>query len=103
MFLYNTSGTAVAFRRTNDDKYLWDTSGRWIGWFPWSDADAVTKNGSYLGTVVGDRLLHRIHQPHRGYPGYPGYPGYAGYPGYGGHAGYSGHISGFTDVPGLPK
>lgn len=98
-FLFDTAGTAVAFRRTDDDKFLWDTSGRWIGWFPWNDADAVDKDGKYLGTVLGNRLLERISSPYRGYPGYPGYPGFAGYPGYAGYAGYGGHQSGFRDVP----
>lgn len=48
------------------------------GWFPWNDGDAVTKDGKYLGTVVGDRLLQRRDPPYRGYPGYPGYLGYPG-------------------------
>jgi hypothetical protein len=45
---------------------VWDTGGRWIGWFPWADsADAVERGDVldpydvYLGTVVGDRLLAR--------------------------------------------
>ena len=99
MFLYDSHGKAVAYRRTNDDEYLWDAKGRWIGWFPWGDNDAVTKKGKYLGTVVGDRLFQRISQSYRGYPGYPGYPGYAGYPGYGGYAGFHSVPSGFRDVP----
>jgi len=98
-FLYNRSGKAIGFRRTPDDKFLWDTHGHWIGWFPWGDDDAVDKSGKYLGTVVQNRLLRRNSPRYRGYPGYPGYPGYAGYPGYGGYAGYFGHVSGFSDVP----
>jgi hypothetical protein len=98
MFLYNSSGKAVAYRRHPDDKWLWDVHGRWLGWFPWGDADAVGRNGKYLGTVVGDRLLHRIAQPYRGYPGYPGYPGYAGYPGYGGFSGHRASPAGYRDV-----
>lgn len=99
-FLFDTHGKGIAFRRTRTDRFLWDTHGHWIGWFPWGDADAVDKHGKYLGTVVGDRLLSRVGQPYRGYPGYPGYPGYAGYPGYPGYGGYSGYVSGFRDVPG---
>lgn len=97
-FLFDTSGEAVAFRRTPDDRFLWDKDGNWIGWFPWGDADAVDQDGDYLGTVVGNRLVARVNPPYRGYPGYPGYPGYAGYPGYPGYAGYSGYLSGFEDV-----
>lgn len=97
-FLFDTRGKGVAFRRTAGDQFLWDKHGKWIGWFPWGDADAVDKQGKYLGTVVGDRLVARVSQPYRGYPGYPGYPGYAGYPGYSGYGGYSGYIAGFRDV-----
>lgn len=97
-FFYDLHGAVVAFRRTEDDQYLFNKEGHWIGWFPWGDEDAVDRDGKYLGTIVGNRLLSRQNQPYRGYPGYPGYPGYAGYPGYPGHAGYAGHQSGFSDV-----
>jgi hypothetical protein len=99
-FLYNASGTWIAFRVSPSDHYLYNKSAKWIGWFPWGDEDAVTKHGKYLGTLVGDRLLRRsAQQSYRGYPGYPGYPGYRGYPGYPGHVGYRGRPSGFVDVP----
>jgi len=97
--LLDSSGDFVAFRRSDDDRYLFDVDGNWIGWFPWGDADVVTEDGDYLGTVMGNRLLRRGTQPYRGYPGYPGYPGYAGYPGYPGYAGYIATPSGFDDVP----
>lgn len=98
MFLYDSHGKAIAFRSSPEDRWLWDTHGHWIGWFPWGDDDACSKTGEYLGTVVGNRFLHRTYQPYRGYPGYPGYPGYAGYPGYGGHAGHCSMPSGFRDL-----
>ncbi|HWC33979.1 MAG TPA: hypothetical protein VG650_04035 [Mycobacteriales bacterium] len=98
MFLYNSQGTAIAYRRSVDDRWLWDTQGQWLGWFPWGDAEAYTKSGKYLGTVVGNRLFRRSNPTYRGYPGYPGYPGYAGYPGYGGYAGYCSIPSGFRDL-----
>lgn len=98
-YYFDTHGYFVAFRRAPEDQFLFDTSGRWIGWFPWSDADAVNKRGKYLGTIVGNRLVARRSQPYRGYPGYPGYPGYAGNPGHPGHAGFSGYMSGFNDIP----
>jgi hypothetical protein len=101
MFLYDSHGKAVAYRRSPEDKWLWDTHGRWLGWFPWGDNDAYTKHGQYLGTIVGNRLFCRIGQSYRGYPGYPGYPGYAGYPGYGGYGGYSPTPPGFRDVENL--
>ncbi|HRY11197.1 MAG TPA: hypothetical protein P5544_14615 [Candidatus Nanopelagicales bacterium] len=98
-YYFDTHGKFIAFRQTPDARFLFDVSGRWIGWFPWADADAVDKQGRYLGTIVENRLVARLSQPYRGYPGYPGYPGYAGYPGYPGHAGYSGYLPGFEDVP----
>jgi len=98
IFYFNSAGEVAAFRRSADDKFLFDQNGNWIGWFPWDDDDAVDREGDYLGTVVGNRLLARTSPSYRGYPGYPGYPGYAGYPGYPGHAGYGGYHSGFEDV-----
>lgn len=98
-FYFNRGGKPIAFRRHDGDRFLFDKNGNWIGWFPWGDNDTVDKEGKYLGTVVGNRLLSRDSQPYRGYPGYPGYPGYAGYPGYPGYAGYAGYQSGFSDIP----
>jgi len=96
---FDSAGNWIAFRRRPDDKYLFNKSGSWIGWFPWGDDDAVDTHGEYLGTVVKNRLLRKTSPRYRGYPGYPGYPGYAGYPGYPGYAGYFGHTSGYGDVP----
>lgn len=96
--LFDSSGNFVAFRRTPNDRFLFDSSGNWIGWFPWGDAQAVDKEGNYLGTIVRNRLLSDQRRPYRGYPGYPGYPGYAGYPGYPGLAGYAAVPAMFSDV-----
>lgn len=68
IFFFDLSGAPVAFRRTASDRYLFDKQGHWIGWFPWGDNDVVDKDGEYLGTVVGNRLLSRLVQPYRGYP-----------------------------------
>jgi len=68
-FLYNSSGQWIAVRTRPDDRYLYSKSGKWIGWFPWHDANAVTAQGKYLRTVVGDKLLRGQNQPHRGYTG----------------------------------
>jgi fermentation-respiration switch protein FrsA (DUF1100 family) len=87
-FLYDSHGAWIAFRRS-DGHYLFNKAGKWIGWFPWGDQDAVDTKGSYLGSVVADRLLKRAGYVYRGYPGYPGYPGYAG---------YFGMPSGYSDV-----
>ncbi len=98
IFYFDISGHVLAFRRREDDRFLFNKGGTWVGWFPWGDDDVVDRDGKYLGTVVGNRLLQRQHQPYRGYPGYPGYPGFAGYPGYPGYAGYAGYRAGFDDI-----
>jgi len=95
---FNSSGSFVAFRRSKTDRFLFDSSGNWIGWFPWGDEQAVDQSGSYLGTVVRNRLLKDLRARYRGYPGYPGYPGYAGYPGYPGFAGYVAKPAMFDDI-----
>lgn len=38
---FNTAGQWIAFRRNPNDKYLFDKNGKWVGWFPWEDGDAV--------------------------------------------------------------
>lgn len=72
-FLFDSSGDWIVWRRSTNDKFLFNDNGDAIGWFPWDDADAVDMDGEYLGTVVGNRLLRKNYQPYRGYPGYPGY------------------------------
>ncbi len=81
--LYNSLGIWIAFRI---DKYIFDTSGRWIGWIPWNNGHVVTVEGQYLGTIVkdpsGSRFYYFQNFQNQGYPGYPGYPALPGYPGY---------------------
>lgn len=101
-FLFDSSGNWIAFRRSSKDNYVFGKDGQWIGWLPWNDAEVVDKNGKYLGTIVGNRLV-AFSRPYRGYPGYPGYPGYAGYPGYPGFAGYQPLPPGASDVSSLKK
>lgn len=61
--------------------YVWDTGGRWIGWFPWADSadsadsvdqaergDVLDPYDTYLGSVVGDRLLARTARQPRAVP-----------------------------------
>lgn len=95
-YLFNSQGNWIAFRR---DRFVFDTSGDWIGWLPWDDEDVVDTQGKYLGTIFpGNRFYKMSDHPYRGYPGYPGYPGNPGYPGYPGFAGYSPLPLGATDV-----
>ncbi|MDQ1608711.1 MAG: hypothetical protein QOE16_1443 [Microbacteriaceae bacterium] len=99
VYLYDSAGTWIAFRTDLDGRYLFDTHGEWIGWFPFGDDDAVTKDGTYLGTIVENRLLWRIEQPYRTDPGYPGAPAFPGHTSYPGGVGYFGAVPGFQDVP----
>lgn len=86
-YLYSSSGRWIAFRQ---DKYVFDTTGKWVGWLPWNDGHVVDIDGRYLGTIYpGNRLYRALAQRKRGYPGYPGFPGRPGYPGYPGFAGRS--------------
>ena len=76
-YLYNSSGKWIAFRI---GKFLYNSKANWIGWFPWGDEHAVTKNGKYLGSIYPDnRFYQQNYFPYRDYPGYPGYPGHGGY------------------------
>jgi hypothetical protein len=99
-FLYDSQGTWIAFRTDDNSKYLFNPDGEWIGWFPWGDDDASTRDGRYLGTVIGNRLLARESPDFRGTPDYPGAPVYPGQPAYPGAGSYLSVPAGFVDVPG---
>jgi hypothetical protein len=100
VYLYDTAGQWIAFRSETNGRYLFDPSGNWIGWFPrLDDDDAVSPDGEYLGTVIGDRLLRRTLPIHYEYPGYPGAPAFPGRAAYPGAAPYGGYTPGFRDVP----
>lgn len=100
VFYYNTDGDAIAWRRDDDDSFLFNNDAEPVGWFPWDDEDAYSMDGDYLGTVVDDeRLLRRTYQPYRGYVGTPGHVGYVGYAGSAGRLSYMGYRSGFEDIP----
>jgi hypothetical protein len=97
---FNSAGEWIGFRRTIDDRYLFDRHGNWVAWFPWNDNEAVDIEGNYLGTIVdGNRFYQRtkfkLERPHPGYSVPPGPTGYAGHPGY---AAYSAPPLGYTDV-----
>ncbi|KQV07920.1 hypothetical protein [Leifsonia sp. Root112D2] len=98
-FLYDMAGNWIAFRTAYDGKYLFDTTGEWIGWFPWDDNDAVDRDGNYLGTVIDNRLLQRLDHGYRTNPGYPGAPAFPGHVGFPGSTGYYGGLPGYADVP----
>ncbi|MGB7769232.1 MAG: 4-fold beta flower protein [Verrucomicrobiia bacterium] len=100
-FLYNSSGTWLAFRRSADDKYVFGVDGWWIGWMPWDDGDIVDKGGKYLATIIGDRLV-AFAKPTRWYAGYPGYPGFPGPQNHPGFAPFCPLPPGGRDVT-LPK
>lgn len=101
IYLFDSTGSWIAWKRTDDDRFLWATDGDRIGWFPWGDGDAVDNAGEYLGTVIdGSWLLYRDFQHERGYPGKPGArfanAGYPGHPKF--HDGCS-LPGGYSDVP----
>ena len=76
-WLYNSSGTPVAFIR--DDK-VFSRHGHFIGRLD----DSEVWHGSYKGEIVrGDRFLYNARKGSviRGTPGIPGMPGIPGLPG----------------------
>lgn len=58
-YLYDKHGDVIAFRRSWDDRHVYDIDGHWAGWLPWEGCDVVDASGAYLGTVVADRLVRR--------------------------------------------
>lgn len=99
-YLYDSQGVWIAFRVDDRARHLFNPDGDWIGWFPWDDGDAVTPDGDYLGTLVGDRLLFQEGHVFRGTPEYPGAPAYPGRASYPGAAHFESLPPGFEDVPG---
>lgn len=97
-YLHDSQGVWIAYRPDPQSRWLFNSEGDWIGWFPWSDDMAVTPGGSYLGTVHGDRLYVDDEHPYRGNPGYPGAPGYPGQAPYPGAGPYVGLPDGCEDV-----
>ena len=79
--LYDSAGSFIAFRRSDDDRYVFNRAGKWIGWLPYDDLDVHDPRGAYLGTIVGDRLLRLSNRPGRGLSGLPSLPGLPGLPG----------------------
>ncbi|MER6841974.1 hypothetical protein [Streptomyces platensis] len=74
--LFDSSGQFIAFRRDHNDRYVFTQDGNWIGWLPYGDlAVHHHASGTYLATIVEDRLLVLPNRPHRGLPGLPGMPG----------------------------
>ena len=73
--LFNSSGIWIGFCLKLS---VFDTFAVWRGWFPWEEsADAVTPQGDYLGTVVGNRLYRFHHKKGiqvRYYPSFPVIP-----------------------------
>lgn len=99
VYLHDSQGVWIAYRTDPRARDLFTPEGEWIGWFPWSDDDAVTPDGAYLGTIRGDRLYARSAHAYRGTPGYPGAPAYPGQVPYPGTASYTALPDGCDDVP----
>ncbi|PDP88007.1 hypothetical protein CQJ94_09295 [Glycomyces fuscus] len=103
IYLFDSTGGWIAWKRTEDDRYLWATDGDRLGWFPWDDGVALDNGGEYLGTVVrGSWLLYQdSFGGERDHPGTPGgnrfeNVGYPGHPGF--HEGCR-TPAGYGDVP----
>jgi hypothetical protein len=79
--LFNSSGRWIGFCLANN---VFDIDAVWRGWFPWSDqAEVLSPHGTYLGTVVGNRLYAFSHKEgvrmtYR--PSFPAVPSLANHP-----------------------
>lgn len=58
-FLFDLDGRVIAFQRSWDDRHVFGTDGRCIGWRPDDGNDVVDRGGHHLGTIVADRLVRR--------------------------------------------
>ena len=94
-YYFDYKGKWIAFRQ---GKYLYNSSARWIGWFPWENGIAVDTDGKYFATVYEDRLLVDLLQKKVKYPGYPGFPGIVTPPTHPGFRGYCGYIPNTEDI-----
>ena len=59
IYLFDIDGHPIAFRRTWDDDHVFALDGRFLGYQPWKSCDVVDTTGTYLGSIVGDRLVAR--------------------------------------------
>ncbi|WP_243371426.1 hypothetical protein [Microvirga solisilvae] len=60
---FSSSGVWIAFRLLDNDRYLFDRKGNWIGYFPWADNEIVSIEGQYLGTVFYENRIYRRSSP----------------------------------------
>jgi hypothetical protein len=56
---FSSSGVWIGFRMVDNDRYLFDRKGNWIGYFPWADNEIVSVEGQYLGTVFYENRIYR--------------------------------------------
>ncbi|GAA1411670.1 hypothetical protein GCM10009662_52470 [Catellatospora coxensis] len=100
VYLFNSNGDWIAFRRSESDRYLWGSDSRWLGWFPWGDEHAVGTSGNYLGSVVrGNRLLAKLSPPSRANPAQPSSPAQPASPSSPASRAAIPMPSGFGDIP----
>lgn len=103
---FDSYGQWVAFRLHSTDQYLFNAKGKWIGWFPWKDGEAVDIHGRYLGTVLDrDRIYRKTSNPPNGRKaGFVSPPGDSGYAGYAEPVAFCDPPYGYQDVDwtGLP-
>lgn len=97
---FDSSGQWIAFRHHANDRYLYNTKGKWIGWFPWKDGEVVDIHGRYLGMVLDtDRIYRKTPAPRNGRKaGFVSPPGDSGYAGYAERVAFCDPPYGYQDV-----
>lgn len=53
--LYNSLGEFILVRKGDD---LFTPCGKWVGFFPWNDNDAVDGEGNYIGSVYAENRFY---------------------------------------------
>lgn len=62
-YFFSSTGVWIAFRLSENDRYLYDRKGNWIGYFPGSDNEILSVEGQYLGTVFYENRIYRRTSP----------------------------------------
>jgi len=62
-YYFSSTGVWIGFRLVDNDRYLFDRKGNWIGYFPGSDNEILSIEGQYLGTVFYENRIYRRSSP----------------------------------------
>lgn len=58
-YYFSSTGAWIGFRLSDNDNYLFDRKGRWIGYLPDGDNEILSVEGQYLGTIFYENRIYR--------------------------------------------